>query len=345
MSPHVATNSSVTMSSTLTMSRSGTMNNQVTMRRNGAMSRRVGIATIALALASGLTAALSILWRGDLATTTVITPRGELVELVTTGVYAHNSLPVVAEGLGWDLVTLVLAAPALLGCSLIAMRGSRRALYASLGLVTYLFYQYLMYATYWAFGPLFLMHVALYAVAIVLAFMILAAAKPARQWLATPAFPRRVVIGFCFAVAMVLIALWGKRIATAYASATPQLFGTTTLTVQALDLGLMVPLAFAVAVLLIRRHGLGIPLSISVLVHGVAMFTAILAMVLVRWAAEGVTGVEEFAVFVALDAVSLGILARALRTIPNADRPIERRDAAEPAGGAGITLAREATEF
>ena len=165
MSPHVATNSSVTMSSTLTMSRSGTMNNQVTMRRNGAMSRRVGIATIALALASGLTAALSILWRGDLATTTVITPRGELVELVTTGVYAHNSLPVVAEGLGWDLVTLVLAAPALLGCSLIAMRGSRRALYASLGLVTYLFYQYLMYATYWAFGPMFLIHVALYATA------------------------------------------------------------------------------------------------------------------------------------------------------------------------------------
>ena len=81
----------------------------------------------AVALLAGSAAALGVFARGDGSFVTVTSARGEVYEMATTGVYAYNALQVVAEGVGWDVFTLVVAAPALLVAAIGTWRGSGRA--------------------------------------------------------------------------------------------------------------------------------------------------------------------------------------------------------------------------
>jgi hypothetical protein len=80
-----------------------------------------------VALLAGVAAALGVFARGDGSFVTVTSVRGEVYEMATTGVYANNALQVVAEGVGWDVFTLVVAAPALLLAVAGTWRGSSRA--------------------------------------------------------------------------------------------------------------------------------------------------------------------------------------------------------------------------
>ena len=82
--------------------------------------------------------------------------RGVTFEMATTGVYAWNAQRVVAEGIGWDLFTLLVAVPALFVGAWLVNRGSYRGALFTLGVLGYLLYQYLEYTVTSAFGPLFL---------------------------------------------------------------------------------------------------------------------------------------------------------------------------------------------
>jgi hypothetical protein len=81
----------------------------------------------AVALLAGIAAALGTFARGDGSFATVTSARGEVYDVATTGVYADNALQVVAEGVGWDVFTLVVAVPALLIAAVGVWRGSSRA--------------------------------------------------------------------------------------------------------------------------------------------------------------------------------------------------------------------------
>ena len=83
----------------------------------------------------------------------VINEREVPYEMATSGVYAFNAQRVVAEGIGWDIFTLVVAVPVVVRAfwwpaDRLVVACSRP------GLLGY-FYQYLAYAVTWAFGPLF----------------------------------------------------------------------------------------------------------------------------------------------------------------------------------------------
>jgi hypothetical protein len=123
----------------------------------------IGIVALCLAIAL-LTIAASaggLFLRGNGAFESVVSVRGEHYEMATTGVYAHNAARIVAEGIGWDIVTLFVVVPALLIGLFAVARGSLRGKLFVLGILGYLFYQYLMYSVTWAFGPLYLFFVAI----------------------------------------------------------------------------------------------------------------------------------------------------------------------------------------
>lgn len=107
-----------------------------------------------VALLAAVAAALGVFARGDGSFVTVTSARGEVYEMATTGVYANNALQVVAEGVGWDVFTLAVAAPALLLAAFGTWRGSSRAALIATGLLGYVLYLHLEYAVTWSFGPL-----------------------------------------------------------------------------------------------------------------------------------------------------------------------------------------------
>ena len=155
---------------------------------------RVGPAFVCatVAVLAAIASALGVFARGDGATVVAQTVRGGTYEAALNGVYAHNAQRLVAEGVGWDVFTLIVAAPALLVTAYFAWRGAFNALLVAVGLLGYFLYMYLEYAVTWAFGPLFLLHVVIYGASIVgLAWIAATIAENGIKDRFTERFPRR----------------------------------------------------------------------------------------------------------------------------------------------------------
>ena len=295
------------------------------------MKRKTQIGIVALCLVIALlaagAAAAGLFLRGDGAFEPVTSVRGEQYKMATTGVYAYNAERVVAEGIGWDIFTLLFAIPALLAALPSLARGSLRGKLFALGILAYLFYQYLMYAVAWAFGPLFLLFVAIYALsltAIVWIVSTLQLSRLAESFSAS--FPKRGMALLCFLMAAVLLFMWLARILSALSGQLEGVLdGQTTLVVQALDLGLIVPLALFTGVAAWRGSAAGYLLSAIVAVKAFAMATAICAMLLSAWAYEGTLEVVPLAIFAAAAGASAwlgGRIYRSMLPAPSGDSQV-----------------------
>jgi hypothetical protein len=274
--------------------------------------------TAGIALVAGITAGLGVFARGDGSVQLVSSERGVPYEMATSGVYAYNAERVVAEGVGWDIFTLAVAVPALFVASYFVARGSFRGRLFAIGLLGYFLYAYLEYAVTWAFGPLFLAFIAIYAASLLGILWI--GGVLARDGLAgrfAETFPRRSWAVLNVAMAALLTLLWLGRIAAGLGGdlVTAGLTSETTLTVQALDLGLMVPLSVLGAVLVWRRTDVGYTFATAWSVTFVAMSAAIMAMLLSAWAVEGALEIVPIAIFGLAASAGIVIGVRAYQSI------------------------------
>ena len=286
------------------------------MNRNS----RIGMAALCagIALLAGIASALGVFARGDGAFETVISERGVPYEMATTGVYAYNAQRVVAEGIGWDIFTLLIAVPALVVAAFLVARGSFRGRLFAAGLLGYFFYQYLEYAVTWAFGPLFLLFIVIYAAS--LAGIVWIGVSIVREGVAGrfgERFPRRSWAVLNVAMAGMLTLLWVQRIVAALGGdlLVGGLTSETTMTVQALDLGLVVPTSVFIAVLVWRRTAAGYALATAYSVAFVAMALAIVGMLLSAWAVEGSLELPPVAIFGAAATVAIALGLRMYRSV------------------------------
>lgn len=286
-----------------------------------------GVAALlgAIALAAGVAAGLGVFARGDGTYETVTSARGVTYQMATAGVYAYNAQRVVAEGIGWDVVTLFLAVPALLATLPFVARGSFRGRLVALGLLGYFLYQYLEYAVTWAFGPLFPLFIAIYAAS--LAGIVWLGAEIAREGVEArfaAGFPRRAYALLTGAMAVLLTLMWVGRIATGLGGdlEAASLWGETTMVVQALDLGLVVPAALFIAVLAWRRSPIGYLLGAIWVVTSIGMATAIVGMLVAAGFVEGTFELPPIVIFGAYLAgclaLSWAIYGRAAKAAPMA---------------------------
>jgi hypothetical protein len=277
-----------------------------------------------MAASVAVVASIGVFARGDGTAQPFVTVRGETVEFVTTGIYAWNPERLVAEGVGWDVFTLFVGVPALLLAIRGVARGSLRWRLFATGMLGYLFYQYLMYAMAWAIGPLLLPFVGIYAASMIgIAWFVstIPVADLPRQ--VTDRFPRRGMAVFSGLMALLLLGMWVPMIIEVLrGELTDNLRGQTTLVVQALDLGIVVPLSVATAVLLLRRRPFGYLLAATLVVKGLAMATAIVAMLLSAWSVEGELAVGELVIFGLAAMACLVLLVRMYRAL--SDEPIPR---------------------
>jgi hypothetical protein len=100
-------------------------------------------------------------------------------------------------------------------------------------------------------------------------------------------------------LALVLVVMWVGRIASGLRGdlGKAMLLGQTTLVVQAIDLGLVVPLAVLTGVMTWKRRPVGYLLSPVLVVKAVAMAAAICAMLLSAWVTEGKLDVGPLVLF------------------------------------------------
>ncbi len=260
---------------------------------------------------AGIASLAGILLRGDLATVPWTTLRGEQIDVVTGGIYAWNSLPVVSEGVGWDIVTLLLAVPGTLLAAAGLARGSFRATLVALGFLVYFLYQYTEYAMFWAVGSLYPVHLLIVASSLSAIGLLVAGLEPARAAARFDArFPRRAVTGLGIFMVVILCGLWLPTIWKVVVGGEVQgtLNGGVTLVIPALDLGFLVPLGIFTAAAAWRRLPAGYLLATTVVVKAVAMASAIAAMLVVEWLTTGVLAIVPIVLFglTALGSAAIG---------------------------------------
>lgn len=270
----------------------------------------------AVALLAAIASALGVFARGDGTFVAAVSARGEPYQMAATGVYVNNARQVVAEGVGWDVFTLVIAVPVLLVAAVLVAHGSFRGTLLAAGMFGYFLYAYLEYAVTWAFGPLLPVFIAITAaslVGVILAGRLLATAGVADRFDAS--YPRRAwpVLGATMAV--LLTVLWAGRIATGLGAVVPVLEGETTMTVQVLDLGLVVPLSLLLAVAVWRGSPAGMVAGAAFLVTFVTMSLAIAAMLVSAWIVTGELALPPIVTFVVAAGFGLVLARRIVRSI------------------------------
>jgi hypothetical protein len=284
---------------------------------NRSIARTVALLGSVAAVLAGIASAAGVLLRGDLQTTEFVSVRGEVVPIVTEGIYRFNAEGIVAEGIGWDLVTLLVVVPATLVALALVWRGSLRAVLVAAGLLAYLCYQSAQYAVYWALGPLYPIYIATLAFSVsALGLLVYGLEVGALRARVERPFPRRSVVAYSVAVVIVLAGLWLPVVLSTWGrTVVDQLQGASTLVVPVFDLGLLVPLAVFTGAAVWRVLPVGYLLASLLLVKGASMALAIASMLLVEANITGELALPPLVVFAVLALISLALGARALRSI------------------------------
>ena len=207
----------------------------------------------------------------------------ETVKIYGEGIYKNDSISAVAQGKASDFVTLVLGIPLLISSLYLTTKGSFKGKLMLTGTLGYFLYTYMSYTFLWTYNPLFIVYVIIMAAslyAFILNFMSFEIEKVPSMF--NEKLPTKFLGGFQLFVGFAIGMLWlGKIAPSIFIGAIPLgLEHYTTLVIQGMDLGIIVPAAFLSGILIIKRKPFGYLLSSVIIIKGVTMLTCISAMII-----------------------------------------------------------------
>ncbi|HMA97241.1 MAG TPA: hypothetical protein VKP30_31365, partial [Polyangiaceae bacterium] len=261
---------------------------------------------------------VGVFWQGSGQPIHFRTLHGQAVLLQGRGLYRYDTVSFAAQGIAQDVVTLAIAIPLLIISMGLARRGGVRGKLLLTGTLGYFLYTYASYAFGAAYNPLFLVYVALFSLSLfgfVLAIMSVDLTTLPSHF--SERLPRRGISVFLYALGAFLLLAWlGRIVPSLLANVPPEgIESYTTLIIQALDLGLVIPVALLAGLLLWRKQPWGYLLASVVLVKGLTLSLAVSAMV-VNMVRTGVTvSVVEAVVFPTIALIDLGLTVALLRSI------------------------------
>lgn len=245
-------------------------------------------------------------------------------------IYAKETASWGAQGLGQDVVNLLVIVPVLLGCTWGVARGSRRAVVVLAGVLIYVAYSFVLYALAMHFNALFLVYCAVLGVAFycLLDVGLYLSSQDGSLWFAATRHRRRAAGWFLIALAVLFAVAWLSTIIPALIDGQPPAAlaeaGLITNPVHVLDLAIVLPALAISGVLSLSRRSSGLLLAPIMLAFIVAMTIAIVGMNLAMW---GSGLAVEPAVVIAMSLVTCAsayLLAGFLRRIRPTSSPRSR---------------------
>lgn len=206
--------------------------------------------------------------------------RGESVTLYGLGLYKNESVSMAAQAIGQDLVTLVLGVPLLCVSLWMALKGRKNGHLLLTGTLGYFLYTYSSYAFLSMYNPLFLVYTILFSASLFAFIFSMNALQKDRDRLFKDTLPVKRISIFLLFISSSICMLWlGKILHPDPVSGTPVgLEHYSTLVIQAMDLGVVVPLSIAAGILVLRKRTIGFLLASVMIVKGISLLTAISAM-------------------------------------------------------------------
>ncbi|WP_202915891.1 hypothetical protein [Pontibacter pamirensis] len=210
--------------------------------------------------------------------------RGQKITIYGKGLYQHMSAEVAPQGIAQDVVTLAVGIPLLLISLLLFRKGSLRGMFLLCGTLGYFLVTYLFYTVMGMYNVLFLAYVMLLASSFFAFLLSLRAFQTdtVRASFADNA-PVKFAGGFLMFSAIAIGALWLSIVVPPLFDGTVipiQVEHYTTLVVQGLDLGILLPAAFVVGLLLVKKKAAGYLLAPVYLIFLSILMTALTAKVI-----------------------------------------------------------------
>ena len=233
---------------------------------------------------------------------------GQPVIVYGHGLYQNDSISVATQAIGQDIVTIFLGVPLLLFSLYMTRKGKIKGKLMLTGALGYFLYTYASYSFLSMYNPLFLVYVALMSMSFFAFTLSMISFDVKNLGLHfSDKLPVKAVGGLLIFIACALGLMWLKMIITPLISgAVPTgLEHYTTLTIQAFDLGFVVPAAIISGVLLIKRSAFGYLLSSVIIIKETALLAAITAMIVAQAAAGVDVGIAVITAFLIFDLIIL----------------------------------------
>ena len=224
---------------------------------------------------------LPLITSSELAEKAVISTFGEEVILYGKGLYARNSVSSAVQAIAQDMVTLFLIVPGMITALLMIRKEKMIGKFLLTGLFGYMLYTYMSYAFLMFYNDLFLLYVANMTLSfygfVLCVMMLLDDIKIERL---KSDMPTKGMSIFLLISGVMIFFMWIGRIVPTIGNDTAPvgLDNCTTLVIQAMDMGIIVPACFVIAYLLKIKHKLGYILGPVIIVKAVTLVTAVLTM-------------------------------------------------------------------
>ncbi len=250
------------------------------------------------------------------------TIHGQMVTIYGKGLYQHMSADVAIQGIAQDYITLFLASPLLLLSLLWARRGSLKGKFVLAGTLGYIFLTYLFYMNMAMYNSLFLVYVCLTGLTFfALVLTLLSININQLPMVFSNLVPTKFIGGFLIFNALCIALLWLSVIVPPLIDKTIVPLSVqhyTTLTVQAFDLSLFLPISFVSGFLLIKKHKFGFLMAPVYLVFLSLLMTALIAKI-VAMANAGVNVMPAIIVIPCIALVAIGCAFILIRNINSGD--------------------------
>lgn len=228
----------------------------------------------------------------------------EMVKIYGSGIYKNDSVDVVAQGKASDLITLVMGIPLLLISLCFTRKGSFRGKLILTGTLGYFLYTFMSYAFLWMYNSFFIVYVALMSLslfAFILSMMSFDVGTITSNF--KDKLPVKLLGGYQIFLAFAVGMLWlGKIAPSIFNGAVPVGLGHyTTLVIQGMDLGIIIPGTILSGILLIKRNPYGYLLSSVLIIKFITMITCICAMMINQALNNVEVGIAPIAIFSTID--------------------------------------------
>ncbi len=289
--------------------------------KNFKIIRALAILIVVLSLASSLAGLLSTGGNGQYAFRAI---NGSTVQIQGTGLYRNDSVSVAAQGIASDLITLAVGIPLLASSLYFAGKGSFRSRLLLTGTLGFFLYTYMSYTFLWMYNPFFIVYVLLMSCSL-FAFILSMMSFDIEtiKSMFKNDMPVRLLGGFQIFIAIAVGLLWLGKIAPSIVAGTVPagLDHYTTLVIQAMDLGIVVPAALMSGILLVRKRPYGYLLSSVIIIKGITMLTAISAMIINQALCGVAMSPMETALFPALNIFAFICLAILMKSVVGTHKP------------------------
>lgn len=247
---------------------------------------------------------------------------GQRVPIYGNGLYKNDSVSIAAQAVAQDIVTLVIGIPLLVISLYLYLKGSLKGKLLLTGTLGYFLYTYISYSFLSMYNTFFLVYVILMSSSFfaftlsVVSFNLDELSRHFKQSL-----PVKLIGSFLIFIGTVLGLMWlGVIIPPLTQGTIPvQVEHYTTLVIQALDLGFIMPVSILAGVLVIKRRSLGYLLSSVVIIKGITLSTALVAMIIWQLNTGVELGLEQIVIFPLFSLLTISMLVLLLKNVKEVD--------------------------